>query len=289
MNFEIPEEIVEVSKNHPYTKDTVSFASTKNGGAESVYENNICYSTVMSQLMECDIRCFPEQVGTGRAPSVLPPEMYKQWMELCIKHHWLPPNTTFQIEERNHTCLIPCAGMTRHEMYAALCCYRWSQNQPRIPWMILKLMEQFPKIHFYQAVQYTHSLYVEDPVHSFLAFHNASRNKLVPGIQYQVSNMNLLLSVVAKWFFAKDDAGNSPAKAAAQSYTITELESYLKKLGFTPPEVGAPTETEATKRFHTKTVEDILWDGWAELFEVKPDKTAIEETFDKLAKVREAA
>jgi len=230
--------------------------------------------------------------------SVLPSTEFLRWVELCKEHGLMPLSTTAESKDGGNYCTIHGKGASRHCVYAALCCYRFADSTPQIPWLIVKLLEKNPKIHFFQALHYVFSGYVRNSGHSF---------SILANYVYQtgdISNLktNLMHSLGLCYFFKRYADGKSladkleepkpsanyPGTAYAyggyQYYGTTttgEVGAFIKRSGF-----GIADLKSNPKLLHLNNLEDVLWPEWRPLYETDkmPEKNWLVDFFDSVMK-----
>jgi len=276
MKLEPPAEIIEAQDD-----DLVSYSVICADAQNARVSHAACYSTFLDggygrYTDATGIRCYP-CAKTNWHPgkkSVLSNVMFTRWMKLCRAHNLIPRDTV-EITVKKQTCNFPIESLKKHQIYTALCCYRWSQNQPVIPWTILTILKANPKIHFFQALQYALATHCFQTGHTFLPYNN--RDAIAYNLNYRIPNTNFIPAIVANLFLGNDEILR---KYNVNFSTIASIEAYWTQLRFIPPEVGN------AKKLNAVNADDILWDGWALLFETGPCKDEITLIYDRIVKDR---
>lgn len=155
----IPEKIK--SRNSDY----VSFDTSIDGIKFHEHKNKPCYAGYMGDnLTKYVFRCRPN------GEFVLSNTMFKEWINLCKKNYLVPKKSMVF-----GNCLR-IDGRNSHQktVYAALCCYRWADSTPEIPWLVVTILRKNPKIHFFQALYYSIIQYSRNSGHSFIGTYKDS-------------------------------------------------------------------------------------------------------------------
>ena len=278
-DIKIPEEISTRTEEHS-SSDYVSFkAIDKKTKHEYHNKRTACYAGYLSVAKVYNFNCYPVD-----SESVLPFDIFTQWMELCKQNGLMPLKTSVENKDGKNTCIIP--GSNRHITYAALCCYRWSENQPSIPWLTIKLMEANPSINFFQALHFALGKIVKIHAHSFscICADPDANTTLGSGSTFRVANTNLLPSIAMSAFFTKNKRGKSKANKATGGHTYIEINKLISEMGFTIPEIGV--NKNETKLLQVPNLEDVLREDWKVLYEKKIPKERLinyyEETLEKI-------
>jgi len=271
MKLVVPKLLRDVCIQNRYD-DYVSFNVVSSSGRKiATYNQSACYADVMEGTnRKHDVRCLP-LLNDGDYFTPLSNNVFNQWCRLCAKHGLMAKDTKINDKQE---CLFKRGNV--NTMYAGLCCYRWSQNQPAIPWLVVRILKQNSKIHFYQALQYALHKYVTNTNHSFLPYSIGDAGWHCD-LDYAIPAANILVSVLTSWFFKE------PPETAKNGSVMESIEAYWIKLGFTPPDMGVGNKN---KPFHLKSINDVLWDGWAALFDVKPEKDTLIETYTRIKENR---
>lgn len=208
-NIEIPKlqtkgDLVTFGIKFPTSKinNVYGYKTTKKNGFD-YYNNVACYSNIMGCLDESEIICEP----TNNVKT-LSEDTFAAWINLCKQNHLVLPEV--EIKE-NNSIYFPCKKRNKHHVYATLCCYRWSDFQPYIPYTVLKLMEVGDR-NFYQCLHYALLNYSVNYGHSFINVSNEASG-------YDTGSKWLGWGLGASLFFTPDKDGN---RQCDKHYSKTE-------------------------------------------------------------------
>jgi len=270
---------------------------------KKAYDNAACYSTVMQSLQKSDFDLYPKK---GQK-SVLPKAVYERWMALCQQHGMLPMNATWETKAGKNYCHFSGKKQNRHITYAGLCCYRWTENQPILPYMAVHVYESTPFISFFQAFHYAQAKYLHFTNHNFTS--------ITKGLAYSAAgasiiSTNLLLGLGIKLLFMPTATGKTSANLAIHKTgtTISRIDAMVRKLGFTTPEMCFDyqdvkgiyyynTKESDLKKLrevglkkklmHVPELKDLLWSDWAKIYVQKRiTKAWLLEYYDEVMKAR---
>lgn len=189
MFIEIPKSLVCNRKD-----DAVSYEMDDQG-----YTKIICYSSAMPHLETVKLLCKPYD------KSLLPKDYYMKFFDLCKQNKLIHNDIVYYHDNNNNYMLIPSEWKNRksHLVYIALCCYRFADAYPPMIYELLKILENNPKLHFFQVFHYVSSKYVIYPshgpsIHSFILATSQDSN-----LYNYYSWKNLALSAVLPYNLEK--------------------------------------------------------------------------------------
>lgn len=210
--------------------DGVYFTYTRAGVTQAV-ERAACYYTCMSFLPECDFLLRPTD-----NKSLLPHDMFLEYVRLCRDNGLITPEATAQGGEGNNQLVVP-KGRDRHQVYATLCCYRWSENQPGMAYATVEAMNKCPGIDFFQAFHYGCARRVYWLHHSF---HQITTTNSTYSDAAAAANGYVPYSIACAHFFRADPTTGKPLVDAAKpiqgiysnNATCNQIDAATTKAGF---------------------------------------------------------
>lgn len=136
-------------------------ATTKNKERVGRWKYTICYSPIMSQLGEYEIRCIPfnryrlpNRHRKYRTGDRMGPLSYLQFMHKCQTVNLIPSEIEFFHDKKVGNCMvIPRAGWDRHTVYTALSLYRHLDCRPRTMSVALSIHRK-TKLPWLQVLHY---------------------------------------------------------------------------------------------------------------------------------------
>lgn len=276
--------------------DYVSFTLTHtpeghNAPLQQQYNSMGCYAVCMPALPNYHYELEP---CAGHAAAVWdpvkltykvgePPEIkslmsgreYFKWIRLCQDHGLVPLEAEAHRKGKLNYLTIPKRNYNRHIIYAALCCYRWSENKPRIPLTVVRLLAANPNIDFFQALHFALGKYLTWMYgnHSFLPISVLEANTYACyntqsygrcGFHY------LPWSIVTKHFFLRrkdgttiaDEVGNACPREYGYGSTAASLGEKIKSLGLEEPAKATAPPDLAVAR-----LEDVLREDYTPLYQ----------------------
>jgi hypothetical protein len=207
---EIPSHLKGMASN-----DYVSY--TSNGTA---YKSAACYAKIMGQLPSVCTDCEPLLPETK---SQLSSEDYLAWMNLCKDNHLMPSGSEFRSEDGRNYAKIPGAGETKHRIYAALCCYRWTECLSPMCYLLLRLSER-KKLDFFQLFHYVTGKHVT------LTGHSMTNNAALTYNPYVAHRRSLLYALKVKLFFLRRPDGCLASKADQTAYTNVTIDTLFANI-----------------------------------------------------------
>lgn len=230
--------------------DYVSYRTTTYNGAEPHSTDHLgvaCYAKHMTTLGCDEYTLYP-----NRRDSILPKETYFNWVNLCKSIGLIPTDAVPDRLGPHNTLFIPRNGYSKHQIYAAMCCYRWSENQSQLVYVATKAAKTLP-VHFGQALHYAAGTYITLTGHSFCNIVKVVNNPYAAcGKSGQIW---LPWSIGIKEFF------RSHADKNQSSQTDHAISEMLNKMDLTEPGRSAQPE------LCVPTIEDVLWKELADLYE----------------------
>lgn len=139
---------IDVNALKKYTNrdnDLVSFSYRRNDEPIVSRESVDCYSKCMSFLPECELTLY------SKDKSILPFEIFSEWIRLCQTNGLVVPNAQVKEDSRGNVLIIP-QNNHHHQVYSSLCCFRWSENQPECPHIVVETKN--PELDFFQVLHY---------------------------------------------------------------------------------------------------------------------------------------
>ncbi len=239
MAIEIPKEV----KQAPNDYVKYSVCEGKDGKFED--KDGVCYGDIMSSLQSVSIRCVPavrtppkeydssarkfiepteKEIADWAEPTGIDSERYFKWMQLCKDNQLVPTDARPYADDGKNYLEIPGGIYDRHLVYAALCCYRWSDSYANMVWQIVEHMEKLDGITFWQA--FHHGLatrYKYGTGHSFSAIYVGSS-----GAYGNKENYDLSHSLAMPFFFSKTV---EERKKSSDGYAYDEMAKIAQTLG----------------------------------------------------------
>lgn len=241
-------------------------------------KNAACYWSHMQTLNQLELTCMPNETQK----SLLPPEIYMRWMNLCKDHGLVTADSTPYTEKDLNYLVLPGAGHTRHELYASLCCYRWAENLACMPYAVVALLDMKP-LNFYQALHYAMAKWVIYVNHSFC---NIDTNGASTMYDYRKSLRDawyLPHGMAVSFFFTKNENGRSPAMEPSTTPTCTCVLNSIRDV------FGLETYPKE-KEYCVTAMENLLWECWTPLYKMPEwNKRHIDERYNSaLALIKDA-
>lgn len=204
-----------------HTDDYVSY-TVEMDGKEKQYLNVICYRDCFANLYKSSFHLYPAY----SRESQLSHDEFVTWNKLCEENGLIPHGCTYETTKKMNQMRVPKS--THYKAYSTLCCYRWTQNFPSLPLLVLKLLEKKPSLNFYQALSYSCSKYVTNHGHSFNTIHSgyyaATKGTSLP--------LNQMFTMP---IFYKSETANKTSKVDQFSYVSQiALNDLEKSLGLSP-------------------------------------------------------
>lgn len=185
-----------------------------------------CYGSHMATLSQYLFVCKPCSSFT------LENEAYLEWMSLCHENHLLPYSAEWFIEKKKPYARIPGGNVSKHQVYTALCCYRFAESYPPLVYSTVKLLEKNPELDFFQVLHFGLSKYSPGAGHSFTNVCNASYALYGNGS----ARNDLINTIGMKWWYKPNEMGDSLCtKSADGNATNAALQSYCSTLKIKVP------------------------------------------------------
>ncbi len=243
-------------------EDYVWYSYNKKDVKEKNQTNQACYYECMSSLPECNFTLKP-----SNDKSLLPFNIFSKYIKLCQDNGIVNKDASVSGSEGNNQLIIP-SGQNKHKVYASLCCYRWSENQPGMAYATVQAFEKYPEIDFFQAFHYGCGRRVYWPLHSF---HNIvhAKSKYSPGVDSMLYVPN---SIFIAHFFRNCPTTKSPLvdKEPNAGLTASAIDRIKISNGF-----NGQTSADSSK-YKIKNLEDILSPKLTKLYR-EPINTGIVE------------
>lgn len=218
--------------------DNVSYAVTI-GESKYDYNNAACYMAVAHQLPECEFFLRPND-----KKSVLPWDAFVRWVELCKENGVITPEATPSRDGDLNLLHMP-KGNNRHLVYASLCCYRWSENQPGAPWLVVELLNANPKIDFFQALHYACTQVVYYFTHSFTQI-ICNNGKCFYNHGQYIYNLYIPYSAVLAWFYRDKVDGRTKAQTISTD-TSWAIKAFIMNAKIPLPSAAGYTDYMVSK------------------------------------------
>lgn len=147
--------------------DTVSY-QVRNDGKNKTSHSAACYASHMGQLSVIEMWCHRDKKSAYGSVSdgELPGELFVKWMHVLKEHRLAPVDCEASFDKDGNHLYIP-RGYSKHQVYSALCGYRWAESIAPMPYTVLKLIETRPQISFWQILHYALANYVVAYGHSW--------------------------------------------------------------------------------------------------------------------------
>lgn len=234
---------------HKADSDSVSY-TTYSKPPEAVapirqdYPTARCYGASMQDLAAYSYDLYPHQ----RVKSRLPAEVFLKWIDMCMDVGLVPQEARPDTENAQNSLHIPCRGYNRHLIYSALCCYRWTDTYPAIPYMMATLCERKPSLDFFQVLHYVMALHgtFANGDHCFIPMISLAGNTTYYNTYgYGKSGFHHVpWSIATKWFYARrkdgrskaDDVGDKCPVLYGYGNTTGAIHGLLTEWGMTEPE-----------------------------------------------------
>lgn len=263
--IDVPKELISVH-------DSVWFTGIYDGKRKT-FKGHSCYSAythnTKNVLPKTTLECTPNQTST---PSQkLSADIYQKWMDLCKEHYLVPKEAECFSKEDGNYFTLNGKGLNRHQIYAALCCFRWADSTPRMAYITVKALEENPRLHFFQLIHYVSAKYVVNVNHSFLQIGNTS-NYFTIG-RFLVDQLNLIYPLCTYLYFKNNVYIDT-------KFCYDAIEQYMKRLKIPVEYIGKNKETNLL----VKDREDILREEWAELYRMEFNLEKIKSYYDGVAK-----
>ena len=193
-------------------------------------------------------------------------------MLLCQKNGCVPlEHTIFYSEKDKNYFKLSCNNFNYNITYAALCCFRWAENQPALPWTVVNILRINPKINFFQALHYAMLTYVSNYGHNFIPLAIMRGNYG----QFPLQQTSLIHSIGMYHFFLGKESFASKEKNQNNCYVA--IEKQIKALGFTPKDYSAGP----VALFDVQQEENILDERWAKFYNPTFQKDKSVEYFNR--------
>ena len=189
----IPDHIAR--RNNDYVSYTVK---GKDGKKKAV--DYICYANHMSVLSDNEFLLEPRRDRQDWKKFAIDNPTYIRVVELFKQHGVIPETVKAWIDSKSRPMMRVPKGCSRHRAYASMCVYRFCESYAPLPWVILKISDDMPKVSFAQAVHYGMSLYVGSTGHNFCNIAVTSNVYMNTGQAY-----NLALSLAFPLFWSKSE------------------------------------------------------------------------------------
>jgi len=215
-------------------------------GVQQIHTNEACYSAIRSEFSRYEITLIPK-----KSNPAIDEDLYFRWMNICRLYKILPEGCLFYKENKELKMKIPAKTYTRHEIYSALCCYRWISCNQRMIWHILQLQDTLKDVTFWQILHYCFSKYIDNVNHSFVNIGKCS----------YLDNKNLALTIACKEYF-KD---RNKLIRYDDSYLNNSISSFSLSFGCFRVKKG-----------------DIITNKYTKMYEIDATKEELTELFNKI-------
>ncbi len=257
------------------TSDFVSYHVTDlDTGKKESKPDAVCYASHMSKLTKTEFKLCPSTKTSKDRTMRYDP--FLRWINLC-KENWIVPPDAEPYQEHGKICMrLNGHGKSRHQMYAALSCYRWASTNAEICNLVLHILDLRPQIHFFQALHFSLRKYLYNSGHSFLAIQGTYHAAYGPRKEF------LIHSLPGTWFFRNADHPESPCRKAKQEgYTVSAIDEYVKGLKFNSSFYPYSDDVSNRQSLILNNLNHVLWDEWTDLYRLdKPDRDWVLEYYD---------
>lgn len=170
-------------------------------------QRDACYANFFGQLNKNPSLAF-KAIATKAysknidSKSLLSEKSYENWINLCRKYRLISPKIkTYTKDTKRILEILDTALLNRHQIYLALCCFRFAESYTPIVLQVLELMKLNPKTTFWQVLYFCLSTGVYNINHSFIFQMHISKFA-VKGISPYTSPScaNLKVSIALKEF-----------------------------------------------------------------------------------------
>ena len=270
--------------------DYVSYCSVSSDGSKAEHKDSPCYSSIMSSLTKVSVICRARPLGVP-----VDTDCFIAWMELCKKHRLVPRKAHFYSERKKNYLEIPSGAYDKHLVYAALCCYRFSESFAPMVWQIVAHSQKLKDVTFWQLLHYGFAKHYSYGIgHSFSMIYTGA-NCSIYGKQH---SKNLAESIALKEFFGKtirtrkditgqtnqavsslaDTLGGYEVTSASKERCKKNGEKFMKQHGYVPYHIATPPATEPVLKI--KKLEDLLTPKWTPMFLLKrPTKARLRKLY----------
>ena len=242
--------------------DFVSYQTNSLNSSIQTYENSACYASHINKLQSCEFTCYP-----NKRSSILPYEVFYRWITLCQENGFVPKEATINKVDDNNILIIPNNNYDNNIVYAALCCYRWSENQAPMPYCVVKLLEKTPKMSFFQAFHYACCKYISLVNHSFCNLSILGSCSSFYGNYGKSGQFFLPWGLAVRIFFTKSRTDKSKTNSFNSPHTTDGITTVVENLGFVEPHKN--TIKNWLGNLCVRNVEDLLWDEWNDLYHME--------------------
>lgn len=253
--------------------------SIQEGNTTIDRETQVCYSKDMKQLTTVGFYLRP-----CLDKSQLPNAHFLEWITLCKKNKLIPECAIGHVDADKNYLTLPVGCGDHSLIYAALCCYRWSDSFARMVWQIIEHTRAYPHLSFFQLLHYGLAQhYTYGAGHSFSPVYVSSYGPYGNNEKYDLAQL-----IAVKQFYMSytpDQRNKSKDASYAVNTYIGNMASNLG--GFNIEEVAnGPYKTQKRSPIlYISNLEDLLTDRWTRLYNVEnPTKEVLKKLYDETKK-----
>lgn len=246
--------IIKIPKEISVRPDQVSFTVIKKNQKNKVV-NAPCYGAYMSQLSENTFDCIPNNTKT----SMLSFEDFALWIRYCTAYGFMPSGTIPYRDKELNCLIIHGEHENKHRVYAALCCYRWSDSLAPLVYHACRLIEQRPDLNFYRIMHYVQGKYVTLAGHNFTEVYAESM-----GLYGTNARLNYMWPITFKYFF--------------DPYSSQSLIHEANKMDLTQTAIAKCVKNNLLAKKH----DDLLDEKWESLYDLPFDSNKFTERYNEL-------
>jgi len=213
--------------------------------------------------------------------AILTADEFFQWIEHCRKANIIAKGMTAYTDAQGiHRLIVPRGLYDRHQIYAAMCCFRWADCAPK---MVFELLENLKKedVPFWTALHYGLQGYWYNYNHSFVRIASRSASMYMSDAPSQ----DLAHSLAAKFWYslsAEERVSRNPNSISS----ICEVDKVAIELG------GELTERFQVDRrdkqrpnLFIEEMKTLLTPKWKPLYDLeRPTKDELARLYKEITK-----
>lgn len=198
-------------ENITFNGDHVSFIIYNKCFLKKKYLNQVCFRAIKKPYDKIRIKCIP-----NRSTSFFPKEEFLNLIYICKKNGVIPKSAKAGIEDGKNYLFLNGEESDKHQMFAALCIWRWIDSRPRMMFELLWLLKQHPNLTFWETFHYALGS-KSIATHTFVNFSL---------LYYNCSSLKLSTSIALKRFFQKSSEERKKIKESTIGAILKEIRSF---------------------------------------------------------------